>query len=61
MNDDLRRRRPPPTAYDDPVGAGDADAIKHLAQEIRAGSNRIAGAIEKLAEAMVPISKSEAD
>jgi hypothetical protein len=61
MSDELKRRRPPPTAYDDPV-AGDADtAIKHLAQEIRAGSNRIAGAIEKLAEAMVPISKSEAD
>jgi len=51
MNDEtLKRRRPPPTAYDDPDA--DMEAIKHLAQEIRAGSNRIAGAIEKLAEAI---------
>lgn len=80
MSDELKRRRPPPSAYDDPVakdpvanaiealavhvaylGGGDLDnkgAIKTLAEEIREGSNRIAGAIEKLAEAM--LSKADA-
>jgi hypothetical protein len=82
MNDEtLKRRRPPPTAYDDPhdpianaieclavhvayLGGGDADnkgAIKTLAMEIREGSNRIAGAIEKLAGAIEnQLSKSDA-
>jgi len=54
MSDELKRRRPPPTAYDDPnLGTGDAaTAIEHLAMEVRDGCRDIAMAIEKLAGAI---------
>jgi len=59
MNDEtLKRRRPPPTAYDDPV-ADTMGAIELLATKIEQASNRIAAAIEKLAEAMPRLSNSE--
>jgi len=53
MSDELKRRRPPPIAYDDPVA--------NAAVEIRAGCKEIAEAIEKLVGAIEKhVSKSDA-